>query len=186
MNRFRPYASAIAAAIGLTLSLHVQAQSAPMQYSLQGDSQISRVTSKQQQDEVIALFTRLLALRTASDASVSTYDDVVTPDAVFEYPYATEESLRHIEGPSAIAQALRKLGALAGDGKFSEIRLFETPHPDVFFVQYKASAAIPGGKHDYQQTYLTRITVRDGKIAGYFELWDRAVQEAAVSASAQQ
>ena len=183
MNSFRPYLSALAIAIGLTLSAQSPAQSAPLPYSLQGDPQIPRITSKQQQDEAIALFTQHLELRAAGAAA---YDGIVTPDAVFEYPYANDESVRRVQGSTAIADGLRKLGGIATDWKFSDVRLFETPHPDIFFVQYRATANIPGSNRIFEQRYLARITVKQGRIAEYYELWDRVAQQAAFSPTAQQ
>jgi ketosteroid isomerase-like protein len=150
-----------------------------MPYSLQADAQIPSTTTKQQQDEVINLFTEHLGLWLSKDPSEYPYEQLITEDAVFEYPYAYPESARLIEGRKAVAESLRKLPLLASDWEFSDVKLIETPHPDIFFVEYKATAYVPATGHSYEQRYLARITVRQGKIANYYELWDRDVQAAA-------
>ena len=53
----------------------------------------------------------------------------------------------------------------------STAELFRTLHSDVFFVAYKLSAP----EHAYTQRFLARITVRNGQIANYHELWDLGV-----------
>jgi len=43
---------------------------------------------------------------------------------------------------------------------------------------------MPAGNRIFEQRYLTRITVKQGKIAEYYELWDRTAQEAAFPTTA--
>ena len=62
---------------------------------------------------------------------------------------------------------------------FSDLRLFQTLYPDIFFVAYKAKAYVPATQHTYESRYLARITVRNGKIADYVELWERDTKAAA-------
>jgi ketosteroid isomerase-like protein len=121
------------------------------------------------------LFTAHLGLWLTRDPDSYPYEKLITEDAVFEYPYAQAESARHIEGRAAIAETLRKLPRVASDWQVDDVKLFQTPHSEIFFVAYQLSAA----QHAYAQRYLARITVRDGQIANYFELWDRSVAGAA-------
>ena len=104
--------------------------------------------------------------------------EFVTEDAVFEYPYA-DDAYRRIEGREAIGHALRKFPVTASNWMFSDLRLFQTLYPDIFFVEYKAKAYVPATQHTYESRYLARITVRDGKIADYVELWERDTKAAA-------
>jgi len=62
---------------------------------------------------------------------------------------------------------------------FSDLRLFQTLYPNSFFVEYAAKAYVPATQHTYESRYLARITVRDGKIADYVELWERDAKAAA-------
>jgi len=184
MNTIRSALASLAVATTLAASGHAYAQSAPMPYTLQADPQIPNMTSKQQQDEVMNLLTAHLGLWSTRDPNSYPYERLVTEDAVFEYPYANLESDRHIEGRTAVAETLRKLSRAGSDRKFGDIKLYQTPHADIFFVEYKATAYVPTSKQSYEQRYLARITVREGKIASYYELWDRDVEASALAATA--
>jgi ketosteroid isomerase-like protein len=104
--------------------------------------------------------------------------DFVTEDAVFEYPYA-DDAHRRIEGRESIGRALRKFPLTASNWMFSDLRLFQTLYPDIFFVEYRAKAYVPATQQAYESRYLARITVRHGKIADYVELWESDAKAAA-------
>ena len=171
MKPIRVAIASIVTVAALALCNHAYAQSTAIAYAVQTDPAIPDTTTRQQQDEVMKLFTAHLGLWLTRDTTSYPYERLITEDAVFEYPYAQTESARYIEGRAAVAEALRKLPRAASDWRFEEVKLFQTPHPDVFFVTYKLSTT----QYAYTQRYLARITVRDGQIANYYELWDRSV-----------
>jgi len=175
MKSIRVAIASIVTVAALALSNHAYAQSTSIAFALQTDPAIPDTTTRQQQDEVMKLFTAHLGLWLTRDTSSYPYERLITEDAVFEYPYAQTEPARHIEGRAAVAVAVRQLPRAASDWRFDDVKLFQTPYPDVFFVAYKLSTA----QHGYTQRYLARITVRDGQIANYYELWDRSVAGAA-------
>jgi uncharacterized protein len=183
MKPIRNAFASLALASALAASGYANAQSAPMPYTLQADPQIPSTTTQQQQDEVMNLLTAHLGLWLTRDPNSYPYERLVTEDAVYEYPYAETQSEQHLQGRAAVADALRKLSAAAGERKFGDIKLFQTPHTDTFFVEYKATAYVPVSNTPYEQRYLARITVKEGKIANYFELWDRDVEASALSAT---
>jgi uncharacterized protein len=184
MKPIRTLLASLAVSSALAVSGHAYAQSAPLPYALQADPQIPNTTTQQQRDEVMKLLTAHLGLWLSRDPSTYPYERLITEDAVFEYPYADDQAEHRIEGREAVAEALRKLAALPGERKFGDIKLFQTPHPDVFFVEYKATAYVPETQQPYEQRYLARITVKQGKIWNYFELWDRDVQASAQAMTA--
>jgi ketosteroid isomerase-like protein len=59
---------------------------------------------------------------------------------------------------------------MASDWQFTDLRLFQTLYPDIFFVAYKAKAYVPATQRTYESRYLARVTVKDGKIASLEEL----------------
>ncbi len=177
MSSIRSQAASMAVVVALAVSANTQAQSAAIPYTLPVEPGES-VASKQQQDEVMTLMAAYLGLWLAEDPSRYAFEQFVTEDAVFEYPYADDAS-RRIEGREAIGLALRKFPVTASNWTFSDVRLFQTLHPDIFFVEYKAKAYVPATQHTYESRYLARITVRDGKIANYAELWERDTKAAA-------
>ena len=182
MNSIRTMVVSLAIAIALSTSVNLQAQSAPTPYTPPADPGTSSIATQQQQDEVKTLMAAYLGLWLAEDPSRYAFE-FVTEDAVFEYPYADAD--RRIEGRGAIGQALRTFPVTATNWTFSDLRLFQTLYPDTFFVEYRAKAYVPETQRTYESRYLARITVRDGKIADYAELWERDTKAAAFGHSRQ-
>jgi uncharacterized protein len=176
MSSIRTALVSLAVASALAVSAGAYAQSAPMAYTLQADPSIPATSTQQQQDEVMKLVTAHLGLWLTRDTGSYPYEKLVTQDAVFEYPYAEAGSSRRIVGREAVAEALRKLPLGASDWKFDSIKLFQTPQSDIFFVEYVASASVPGTQQPHEQRHLARITVKAGQIANYYELWDRSAE----------
>lgn len=181
VNSIRNMAASVAIAVTLATSVNTQVQSAPIPYTLQGEGGIA---TSQQQDEVMTLMAAYHGLWLADDPSRYAFEQFVTADAVFEYTYADYAS-RRFEGRKAIGQALRKFPVIASNWKFTDLQLYQTSYPDIFFVAYKANAYVPATQHTYESSYLARITVRDGKIADYYELWERDAQAAAFGTTGQ-
>lgn len=184
VNSIRNMAASLAVAVALTTSASAQAQSGPRPYTLPAHPAISSIATNQQQDEVITLMAAYFGLWSAEDPSRYAFEQFVTEDAVFEYPYADDAS-RRVEGRKAIGQALRKFPVIASNWKFTDLKLFPTLYPDIFFVEYRARAYVPATQRTYESRHLARITVRDGKIADYNELWDRDAKAAAFGTTRQ-
>jgi len=176
VNSIRAIAVSLALAAALSTSASVQAQSAPSP-TAPADPGTSSIARQQQQDEVKTLMAAYLGLWSAEDPGRYAFD-FVTEDAVFEYPYA-DDAHRRIEGRAAISHALRKFPMTASNWTFTDLRLFQTLYSDIFFVEYRAKAYVPATQHAYESRYLARITVRDGKIADYVELWEQDAKAAA-------
>jgi len=175
MNTIRTALVSIGVAAALAFSSSARSQSEPLPYTLQADPAIPNITTQQQQDEVMKLVTAHLGLWLTRDPSTYPYERLVTDDAVFEYPYAEMQATRRVEGRTLIARALRDQAPAALVWQFSDVKLFQTAQPDIFFVQYSANGFLPTGERAFEQHRLARVTVRDGQIANYYELWERAL-----------
>lgn len=122
--------------------------------------------------EVMSLVKAHLGLWSSANPDQYPYNQFVTEDFVLVYPYQKEGKLR-VEGAEAAQRALTDF-ARAGTGwKFSDITLYETMYSDVFFVEFRSSAFIPATNQTYEGSHMARVTLRDGKIAGIYEIWDR-------------
>ena len=184
VNSIRNMAASLAVAVALATAANVQAQSGPKPYTLQANPAIASIATNQQQDEVMTLMAAYLGLWLAEDPSRYAFEQFVTEDAVFEYPYADDAS-RRVEGREAIGQALRKFPVTASNWKFTDLELYQTSYPDSFCVEYRVKAYVPATQRTYESHHIARITVRDGKIADYYELWDRDAKAAAFGTTPQ-
>jgi len=109
--------AALATLAAFTLCISAYAQSDLIPYALQRDPAIPDITTKQQQEEVMSLFTAHAGLWLTRDPDRYPYERLITEDALFEYPYADTESARQIQGRKAVAEILRALPRAAADWK---------------------------------------------------------------------
>lgn len=173
----RTVISALVAVTGLAIAQPGSAESNPLPYqSLQAEDPVS---TQQERDHVIQLIASHLESWKTGYADEGAYAALVTDDVVFQYPYATDEATRHSVGRAATFAAVRRLSNEAADWQFRDFKLFGTPDRNAYFVEYKATAFVLATSRVYQQTYLARVMLRDGKIADYLELWDRGVKDTA-------
>jgi hypothetical protein len=183
MNKIRSALAPMVLAIGLAAAGQVEAQPPPLPYTLQVDPGIPSTTTRQAQDEVIELMNQHLGLWLAPDPGSYPYERLLTDDAVFEYPQSDDPAVRRVEGRAAVVSAIRNLPREAVDWRFSDVKLIETPHPDIFFIAYRAKAYVPATRRTYDQLFVARVTVREGKIANYFEMWDQKAKAVAFGIS---
>jgi len=101
--------AALATLAAWVVCIPANAQSALIPYALQSDPAIPDITTKQQQEEVMSLFTAHVGLWLTRDPDRYPYERLITEDALFEYPYADTESARQIQGRKAVAEILRAL-----------------------------------------------------------------------------
>jgi ketosteroid isomerase-like protein len=184
MNSIRSMTASLAFVVALTTSTSIQAQSVPSRYARLAETGTSSIATKQQQDDVMRLMVAYLGLWLAEDPSRYAFEQFVTENAVFEYPYA-DEAFRHIEGRDAIGQALRKLPLLASNWKFVDLKRYDTLYPNIFFIEYTANAYVPATQRTYESRHLARVAVRDGKIADYYELWEHDAKTVALGTTGQ-
>lgn len=107
--------------------------------------------------------------------NTSHYAELLTDDAVFEFPYAPDAFPSRVEGKEAIVKYMTGLVPLAVNWRFWDLTFSETTSPDVFFVEFKGSADVTATGRKYEQTYIGRLEMRGEKIAKYREFWNPQV-----------
>ncbi|MEO8039203.1 MAG: nuclear transport factor 2 family protein [Betaproteobacteria bacterium] len=177
MNKTRGRIASLLAVTLLASAAGLHAQSIPKTLSQPATGSVAGAETRLQ-DQVETLMTAYLGVWSTGNPGSYDFARFVTDDAVFEYPYADDGS-RRLEGRTAIDQAVSGFPATATDWTFSDLRVFPTLYPDTFFVEYTGKAYVPATHRRYESTYLGRMTVRDGKIAEYYELWEVDARDAA-------
>ncbi|MDR3527413.1 MAG: nuclear transport factor 2 family protein [Rhizomicrobium sp.] len=100
--------------------------------------------------------------------------DMLHQDVVFEFPYAPSLGTPdRFEGRESAEAYLRAMVAQLGALKFKNIVVMGTTDPAVFFNEYSATLTTPRGTM-YDQVYINKIEVRDGKVVLFREFWDPA------------
>jgi uncharacterized protein len=107
--------------------------------------------------------------------STSNYAELLTDDAVYEFPFAPAEFPSRVEGKEAIVKYMIGLPQLADNWQFWDLTFFATTDPDVVFVEFKGSAEVTATGRKYEQTYIGRIEMRGEKMSKYREFWNPQV-----------
>jgi ketosteroid isomerase-like protein len=120
------------------------------------------------------LFRMHLAMFTGPAMTQEAYANLWAEDAVHEYPFAPAPYSKKIEGRDAITAYITNVTQLATNWSFTNFAFSATSDPDTVFVEFEGSALVTATGKRYQQIYVGRITLREGKIAHYREFWNPA------------
>jgi ketosteroid isomerase-like protein len=120
------------------------------------------------------LFRMHLAMFTDPAMTQEAYANLWAEDAVHEYPFAPAPYSKKIEGRDAITAYITNVTQLATNWSFTNFAFSATSDPDTVFVEFEGSALVTATGKRYQQIYVGRITLREGKIAHYREFWNPA------------
>ena len=118
------------------------------------------------------LFRMHLAMFTDPYMTREAYADLWTEDAVHEYPYAPAPYSKKLEGRDTITAYIGNVTQSATNWSFTNFTFSATSDPDTVFVEFEGSALVTATGKRYQQIYVGRITLREGKIANYREFWN--------------
>jgi ketosteroid isomerase-like protein len=124
-------------------------------------------------------------LREANVAIVRRYIDAINAwdfdtkrallaeDAVFEMPYAPEGFQRRIVGRDEIIAFVETIPAIIDAENLHDVRL-ETfsSDPGEIVAEYRSDMVIKPTNAPYRNEYVSRFTVRDGRITRFAEYYD--------------
>lgn len=87
-------------------------------------------------------------------------------------PYAPLGIPREVAGQAAIGEYYESLPQMIGALNFSGYRIQATQTPGEYVAEYTSHASMRGTGATYRNTYITKVTVTDGKIAELTEFFD--------------
>lgn len=99
--------------------------------------------------------------------------DLFTEDVVFEFPYAPDGLPRRLDGISALADHLTRLGPMLKLGEFSLHAVHPSEETVIFEFSCRGQGAATGLPYD--QDYISVVTLRGGRIAHYRDYWNPLV-----------
>jgi ketosteroid isomerase-like protein len=104
---------------------------------------------------------------------VDTRRALLAEDAVFEMPYAPEGFERRITGRKSIIAFVETVPSIIDVPNLHDVRL-ETYHsdPGEVVAEYRSDMVIKPTNAEYRNEYVSRFTVRDGRITRFAEYYD--------------
>jgi ketosteroid isomerase-like protein len=99
--------------------------------------------------------------------------ELLAENAVFEMPYAPEGFERRITGRDNIIAFVETVPAIIDAENLHDVRV-ETFHsdPGEIVAEYKSDMVIKPTNAPYRNEYVSRFTVRDGRITRFAEHYD--------------
>lgn len=96
--------------------------------------------------------------------------DLFCEDVVFEFPYAPEGLPCRLEGLSALADHLTRLGPMLELREFTLHAVHPAGETVIFEFSCRGEGAATGLPYD--QDYISVVTLREGRIARYRDYWN--------------
>lgn len=117
---------------------------------------------------------RILAgqiLATLSRLEYEPLGDLLTEDAVLEFPFAPDHMPRRVEGRTAVIEAMSILPQLFSSFRMSASAMFASPDSDSLVVEAESSGTLRKGGF-YANRYVTLFRFRGERVALWREYYD--------------
>jgi uncharacterized protein len=96
-----------------------------------------------------------------------------TGDAVVEFPYAPALGMpARLEGLEAIRAYFVPITQRFQGLTFTDVRRYPGQDPDTGWMEVHGTATLQPGNLHYEQDYVMRMRVREGRIVHYREYWN--------------
>ncbi len=101
------------------------------------------------------------------------WSELLTEDVIVEFPYAHSLGWPgRFVGRQAVYQFVKTALVEMPDLTFSKVWKYPTTDPNVLWAKLHGSARVPSTGKDYEQDYVVKIVMKDGKIAHYCEYFN--------------
>jgi uncharacterized protein len=127
-----------------------------------------QLTPDQEQQTATQVLTTLLSV---VGKDVQAWLDLFVENAVIEFPYAFTTPGR-LEGKEALYNYMKDVPAQMQNLVFSNIQVYPTSNPNVVLAEVHGEADIVSTGRHYQQDYVMRLEIREGRIIHYREYWN--------------
>lgn len=98
-------------------------------------------------------------------ADMEAWSNLLADDAIMEIPYAAAIGApSRLEGKSNIYNYVQAGISQMSNLTFTNVRKYPTSDPNVLWAEYHGEALISATGRQYQQDYVTRMEIKDGKI----------------------
>lgn len=101
-----------------------------------------------------------------------TFLDLMTDDVSFEFPFFLPDGIRKIEGKQALADYLPKVGELFTIESMTLERTIISADKSTAVLEFTSRAHANSSDRRYDQTYISVVDIRDGRISRYRDYWN--------------
>ena len=98
--------------------------------------------------------------------------EMLTEDAVMEFPYHLPTTPTQLVGKSEIAKFFAGFADFLTLDEIRFVAAHQTDDPSVAILEYEGAGRATQTGKPYQQQYITVLTFRDGKIAHWKDYWN--------------
>ena len=98
--------------------------------------------------------------------------DMLTDDAVMDFPYHLPTTPTRLVGKSEIAKFFSSFSDFVILDEARLTHLHETANPNVGILEYEGESKAIGTGLPYTQQHITVLTFRDGKICHWKDYWN--------------
>ncbi len=105
-------------------------------------------------------------------ADAETFLDMVADDIVMEFPYAPPGGVGRLKGKEALVEYLPNAASLITIESMSEPVVYRTHHSDTVILEFTCKGHGTQTGNDYDQTYISVVTLADGYITRYRDYWN--------------
>jgi uncharacterized protein len=105
--------------------------------------------------------------------------ELLAEDVVVDFPYAPSLGWPgRLVGRQALYDHIKTALVDMPDLKFSNVRKYPTADPNVLWAEVHGSANVPSTGKRYEQDYVVKMVVKEGKTASYSEYWNALAMRA--------
>ncbi|MBO9436989.1 nuclear transport factor 2 family protein [Ruegeria sp. R13_0] len=99
--------------------------------------------------------------------------DMCDENIVFEFPFSPEGSVRTLRGRGVLANYLPKVGALIHFETMSPAITHASKDGETFVLEFSCTGAGDAGRYD--QSYISVIQIKNGRIVRFRDYWNPLV-----------
>lgn len=112
------------------------------------------------------------ALGSLIDQNADGFLSMMAEDAAMEFPFAPAGVPQQVHGRTSLAAYLGRVGELLDISTMSALQVHRTADPGVAILQFDAAGQGAKTGKPYNQSYISVITARHGRIVRYQDYWN--------------
>ena len=122
------------------------------------------------QSEIERIFDANLALMATNTEA---WAELLAEDVIVDFPYAPSLGWPgRLHGRAAAYNHIKTSIPNMQNLTFSNVRKYQTTDPNVLWAELHGSAFAPSTGQRYEQDYVVKVVVKDGKVSHYSEYWN--------------